>query len=281
MSDLQVRSWNQLGLPFSLHVRDAPAEVVDAAVGRIRIQLERVDRVFSTYRPDSDVIRMRAGTRIEDVDPDVALVLELAATAHRITGGLFDVRDGPELDPSGVVKGWAAGAAFADSGLSPFPGYLNAGGDLAVNGGPWRIGIEHPADPTGLLTVLAVTGGAVATSGSAHRGCHLWDPRTGEPVMKPWQATVVGPELVWADILATAAAVAGPHDLDRTAWPAGYEVMMCSDVGEVGMSSGFGRHQAADFALLASTKLRHPTTADLHMCDVQQDAASVTSPIGG
>ncbi|WP_353647448.1 FAD:protein FMN transferase [Nakamurella sp. A5-74] len=221
----------------------------------MRTLLERVDRVFSTYRPVSDVIRVRAGTPVEDVDPDVALVLQLAATAHRITGGLFDVREGAELDPSGVVKGWATGAAFADSGLGAFPGYLNAGGDLAVNGGPWRIGIEHPADPTGLLTVLAVTGGAVATSGSAHRGSHLWDPRTGQPVMNPWQATVVGPELVWADILATAAAVAGPETLDVTSWPADYEVLLCSSTGEVRTSRGFERWIAPDIGSLSSAEL--------------------------
>lgn len=261
MTDLQVRSWTQLGLPFSLHVRDAPADMVDAAVGRMRMMLERVDRVFSTYRPGSDVLRLREGVPIEDVDPDVALVLELASTAHRITGGLFDVRDGSELDPSGVVKGWAAGAAFADSGLAEFDGYLNAGGDLTLSGGPWRIGIEHPADPTGLLTVLAVTGGAIATSGSVHRGGHVWDPRTGMPVVNPWQATVVGPELAWADILATAAVVAGPHDLDHSTWPAGYEVMLCSGVGEVRTSSGFGRHIAADFGSLVTSALDAGSTA--------------------
>lgn len=253
MSGLQVRAWNQLGLPFSLHVRDTAAEVVDAAVERMRAMLEHADRVFSTYRPDSDVQRLRAGAAVADVDPDVAVVLDLAATAHRTTGGLFDVRSGADLDPSGVVKGWAASAAFAGSGLTDREAYLNAGGDLVVSGGSWRIGIEHPADPTGLLTVLTVTGGAVATSGTVHRGPHLWDPRTGAPARDPWQATVVGPELVWADVLATAAAVAGPDDLDVTGWPEGYEVLLCSPLGEVRMSRGFEGWIAADAGWLSTS----------------------------
>lgn len=256
MTALQVRSWNQLGLPFSVHVRDAPAVLVEEAVSRMQNVLERVDRVFSTYRPDSDVLRLRSGTPLEDLDPDFTLVLSLASAAHSLTDGLFDVRAGPELDPSGVVKGWAAGVAFAESGLIEFEGYLNAGGDLTLSGGPWRIGIEHPADPTGLLTVLTVTGGAVATSGSAHRGSHLWDPRTGEPATNSWQATVIGPELVWADMLATAAAVAGPQDIDRSAWPAGYEVLLCSTTGEVHTSQGFEQFTAADFGALIRTELK-------------------------
>lgn len=132
--------------------------------------------------------------------------------------------------------------------------YLNAGGDIAMRafdlGQPWRIGIEHPDDPAGLLTVLCRFGGAVATSGTAHRGQHLWDPRTGRPAVDVWQATVVGRSLMWADILATAAAVAGPSDLDWRHWPPGYQVLFAGPGGEVIASEGFDRLLAPDVPAL-------------------------------
>ncbi|HEX3261866.1 MAG TPA: FAD:protein FMN transferase [Pseudonocardia sp.] len=46
-------------------------------------------------------------------------------------------------------------------------------------GRPWRIGIEDPWDPTTLAAVVPLRTGAVATSGSAHRGAHIVDARTG------------------------------------------------------------------------------------------------------
>ena len=45
----------------------------------------------------------------------------------------------------------------------------------------WRIGIEDPHDPARVLAVVPVRNGAVATSGTAHRGAHLVDARTGRP----------------------------------------------------------------------------------------------------
>lgn len=243
MTELQVRAWHQLGLPFSLHVRDAPRQVVDRAVERIRAVLDQADRVFSTYRADSDTSRLRAGVASGLPHRDLASVLKLADLARRITGGIFDIRSGRELDPSGVVKGWAASRAFAVADLSRYDCYLNAGGDItlrtAATGVDWRIGVEHPADPSGLLTVLTLADGAIATSGKVHRGGHLWDPRTGGVALSQWQATVVGPSLVWADILATAAAVTGPDDLDRRRWPPGYQVLWVALDGTVRMSDGF------------------------------------------
>ena len=69
------------------------------------------------------------------------------------TGGAFDARARGALDPSALVKGWAAqrGADLLRAdGLTDF--CLNAGGDCAVRGGAlphdaWRIGIRHPRDP--------------------------------------------------------------------------------------------------------------------------------------
>ena len=89
------------------------------------------------------------------------------------------------LDPSGVVKGWAVDRAVAPLlALDDTDVCLSAGGDMVCHvadpdGEPWVIGIEHPLDPTRLVARVPVHRGAVATSGSAHRGAHVVDARTG------------------------------------------------------------------------------------------------------
>jgi thiamine biosynthesis lipoprotein len=82
-------------------------------------------------------------------------------------------------------------------------------------GAPWRIGIEHPADPGQLVAVVPVLTGAVATSGTAHRGQHLVDARTGRPPAGVASVTVIAGSLTDADIDATAAYAQGP---DAARW---------------------------------------------------------------
>ncbi|HET6814904.1 MAG TPA: FAD:protein FMN transferase, partial [Actinomycetota bacterium] len=60
---------------------------------------------------------------------------------------------------------------------------LSAGGDMVCrtldsDAPPWRIGIEDPHHTDRLVAVAPVHTGAVATSGTAHRGDHLVDART-------------------------------------------------------------------------------------------------------
>lgn len=253
---LTVRTRMLMGLPFSLHLRGAVApDTADAAANAVWEQLREADRVFSTYRPDSDISQLAGGAaRLQRLDPAVTEVLRIAEQARRITGGLFDISGGGGLDPSGVVKGWAAQRAADSIRLPGVDYYLNGGGDIALRAiapaAPWRIGIEHPEDPSGLLTVLCMSSGGVATSGRAHRGNHLWDPRSGKPATDAWQATVVGPSLMWADILATAAAVAGPDGLARRAWPTGYRVLLAGPGGRLAASDDFTELLAPDVPAL-------------------------------
>ena len=236
-----------MGLPFSLHLGNSARAPTPADMETMWRELERYDRIFSTYRPDSQISRyFRGDLELTDCDPSVADVLALADTAHLRTNGTFDINGPTGPDPSGVVKGWAAQTAFARTGIEH--GYLNAGGDITLTGPDrsWRIGVEHPADPTGLLTVVEIGTGAIATSGRAHRGDHLWDPHSGRPSHTRWQATVIGPELIWADILATAAAVAGPERFRTLDWPDGYQALLCDRQGVAFGTPGFDNYFAAD-----------------------------------
>lgn len=210
-----------MGMPVSLalrgrHTDDAVAG--DAWAGALAV-LREADRVFSTYRADSVVSAIRRGElAVADAPDDVAEVLAIAGRAERATDGAFsawrpDSGGAPALDPSAVVKGWAVERASA--ALRGLPGTdfcLSAGGDMicrAAHGPPWRVGIEHPHDASRLLAVVPVTDAAVATSGTAHRGAHLVDARTGRPPAGVAQVSVIAASLTWADVDATAAYALG------------------------------------------------------------------------
>ncbi|MBW8481223.1 FAD:protein FMN transferase [Actinomadura parmotrematis] len=243
---LARRAWVEqiMGLPVSVHVRGAdPARPdVELAVARVFADLCRADAVLSPYRDASDLSRWERGElALGDADPDLALVMELCDLARERTGGWFDAAGLPEprtgrrrYDPSGLVKGWAVQRAARHLAALDGAGWcLNAGGDVLVHAPegqpPWRVGIEDPARPDRVMAVVARRGGAVATSGGAHRGAHIIDPHTGRPAAAVRSVTVAGPDLLWADVRATAAAARGP---DALAGLAPYEALMITGAGE-------------------------------------------------
>jgi thiamine biosynthesis lipoprotein len=219
-----------MGLPVSLALRGRHA---DDAAGReawrtVMASLRDADRVFSTYRPDSVVSRLdrgEIGLDHPDVPPEVHEVLALAERAERASDGAFSARRRDaggrvRLDPSGVVKGWAVErAAAALRALDDTDFCVSAGGDVLGRAAdpdlPWRIGVEDPHDVRRILAVVPVRDGAVATSGTAHRGAHVVDARTGRPPVGNAAVTVVCGSLTWADVDATAAFAQGP---DAAAW---------------------------------------------------------------
>lgn len=213
-----------MGLPVSLHVRavepDRPE--IELAAGRVFAHLERVDRVLSTWRADSDLLRLQHGELDADqAHPWLAEVTDLCLEAEDRTDGLFRAwrsREGgrPTFDPTGLVKGWAVAAAAAHlETVADIAFSIGAGGDIVVGVGHgmldarpiWRIGIENARDRSQVADVVTLSRGAVATSGAAARGAHIVDPRTGQPLSRPGSTTVVGPDLLWADVWATAAFV--------------------------------------------------------------------------
>lgn len=204
-----------MGLPVSAHLRgqvDVPE--VEEAVAQVWSSLRRADELFSTWREDSELMRLRRGELDgADAHPWHEEVALLCAEAQRRTGGLFtpSYPGAGGYDPTGLVKGWAVEKAAAH--LANVPGIsfcLNAGGDLVAGAGrearltPWRVGIEDPARTGTIAASLDITNGGLATSGTAARGQHIADPRTGGAVERTGSVTVWGPSLLWADVWATA-----------------------------------------------------------------------------
>ncbi|CAL9624683.1 FAD:protein FMN transferase [Streptomyces sp. NPDC090994] len=212
-----------MGTVFSFDVRGGEPAAVRAALREAVAGLHRADEVFSTYRGDSQISRLARGELTTgECAPEVARVLELAAEAERVSEGWFSTSYEGRLDPTGIVKGWAVErAARRIAAAGPDGVSVNGGGDVQVlgvpgAGRPWRVGVSDPLRPGALAAVLSAAGArelAVATSGSAERGAHVVDPRTGRSAVTDLvSVTVVADSLTWADCWATAAFAMGSRE---------------------------------------------------------------------
>lgn len=225
-----VRTLAVMGTVITVDIRD-PGEWT-APIAAAFAWFQRVDEVFSTYRPDSEVSRLDRGEITEfECSAEVREVLGLCAEVERRSRGCFDIRAGGRLDPSGLVKGWSverAAAILLAADARNF--FIAAGGDVVTRGKPsagerWRVGIRHPQIADRVAEVLEVGDLAVATSGAYERGEHIVDPRTGRPASGLLSMTVTGPSLTYADAFATAAFVMGEMGAGWVAGIEGYEAL--------------------------------------------------------
>jgi thiamine biosynthesis lipoprotein len=230
----------------------AVAPQLHVALARVRALLQGYDALFSLWKPQSPMSRLRRGEIDRDSAPgEIGAVLDACAAARQLSAGWFDPWAMPGgLDPTGLVKGWAAARALDLLTAAGHPdAMVNAGGDIAVSGspdgaGPWRLGVQHPDRAGALLAVVELDGvlrAAIATSGTYERGAHLVDPRTGRRRARLASASVVGPDLAQADALATALAVAGPEGLAFVDAADGYEALALTVDGTVLATAGLAR----------------------------------------
>lgn len=233
-----------MGTVFSIHVNDDGDW--REPVGEVVRFLHWVDRTFSTYRPDSDVSRLgRREVRLPECDPAVAEVLALCAEATRRCDGYFTACLDGRLDPTGLVKGWAIARASALLSAAGARSHgVNGGGDMQLLGGlgdgnPWRVGVAHPLRPGFLATVVSRTDVAVATSGSAERGCHVLDPHTGRAPRGLASVTVTGASITWADAYATAAYAMGARAREWVTGLDGYDAFAVTEEGSSWATAGF------------------------------------------
>lgn len=223
MSDAGVHRFRAMGCDVAVAGGD-PAIVADV--------LERWERTFSLFRPDSELSRVNdSAARVLLVSKLFAQTLEVALDVAAETDGLVDPTlcgrcgevvlfgqvlsrpPGLTLDLNGVVKALAVEDAVA---TLDEPGFVSVGGDLAVRG---AVDVALPA--SGAIRVAA---GGLATSGTASRGAHLVDPRTGAAAESRWeQVTASGRTCLAADVAAKAGFLLGgdgPEWLDARGIPA-------------------------------------------------------------
>jgi thiamine biosynthesis lipoprotein len=128
------------------------------------------------------------------------------------------------IDLGGIAKGYIIDAAvqwLQDAGIQS--GLVECGGDLRVFGHHpnkpyWKIGIQNPRDERGsLIGLISLNDLSVATSGDYERFFikdgiryhHILNPESGFPARGAISVTVIAPDAMTADALATAVFVMG------------------------------------------------------------------------
>lgn len=248
-----------MGMAVSIDIRDSDHS--PEVVGQVVDWLHHVDQTFSPYMIDSPISRLGLGeATLNDVSEEVRDVLRLCEFYRTETDGVFDpfsvpAPNGSNLDPSGLVKGWAiekSANILEDNGCRNF--CVNAGGDIVLRGRtndttPWQVGIRHPSEPGALATVIETSGPiAIATSATYERGAHIIDTRTGEPTIAVASSTVIGPDLIAADVYATTVFLMG---LDGLAWIEdrdGYDAYLITHDGDTFWTPGFNTYKTQNLA---------------------------------
>ena len=133
--------------------------------------------------------------------------------------------EGMGITLDGIAKGYIidiASIALSRHGIAHY--MINAGGDIAVKGEQsegiaWTIGIQSPYHTERVIQSVALKQGAIATSGGYERYnkdhsqyTHLINPYTGKSPHRVRSVSVIAPQAVLADALATALSVMQPRD---------------------------------------------------------------------
>ena len=237
-----------MGMPITLEI--VGKAVTDRPFGAVRDYFTTVDETFSTYKPTSEISRINRGQlAVDDWSPEVTMVLELCEATRQATHGYFDIRRDGAIDPSGLVKGWAikhAAELLRQKGAQNF--CLEVGGDIQVagrnaKGERWRIGLRNPFNRDEIVKTVTVESEGVATSGTAERGAHIYNPHSlAKLVSEVVSLTVIGPDIYEADRFATAAFAMGRAGIDFIERLDGFEGYIIDDRRLATLTSGFDRY---------------------------------------
>jgi FAD:protein FMN transferase len=236
-----------MGMPITVEILDASAKEAD--IERVFASFRSIDETFSTYKEESEISKINRGELAEEAYSDaVKTILALSEQTRQETQGYFDIEHDGLIDPSGIVKGWAISQAaqmLKEAGFVNY--YVDAGGDIQVagtkNSSPWRVGIRNPFNRNEYVKVLAITHTGVATSGTAIRGQHIYNPHQPQrAIQEVVSLTVIGPNIYEADRFATAAFAMGKRGIYFIEQLAGFEGYMIDPSARATYTSGFERY---------------------------------------
>jgi thiamine biosynthesis lipoprotein len=212
-----LHAFNREGFPVT------DAEVVELMGTALRVSADSGGAFDVTVFPLVELWGFHGGSpRVPDPAEISQRLLQVGWRKLEISDNTLVKRSrSAAVDLGGIAKGYVVGAAaklLQNAGVTA--GLIDAGGDIFVLGRPtdrsWRVGIRHPRGG-GVLGVARVANLAVFTSGDYERVFeqegiryhHVLDPRTGYPARGLASVTVVCPDPVLADALATAVLVMG------------------------------------------------------------------------
>lgn len=246
-------SFETMGTVVSLELPGADAAA--SAIAAVERLFADADARFSLYRPGSELSLVASGAiALTEASSDLRAAYADALEWSLATGGAFTPhRPDGVTDLNGIVKARAiaaAGAELAAAGLTDWS--INAGGDALTSGAPsalepWSVGVVDPANRAAVLCAvhLASNRRAIATSGSAERGDHIWLAGSIEPA-EFVQVTVIADTIVAADVLATSIVAGGREVLSEVTarWDA--DVLTVDREGAMLATPGFRAALAVD-----------------------------------
>ena len=214
---MAVHSFETMGTMVS--IRTTGADVSSTLLADITQSFASLNEKFSLYLDGSEISQIARGERAL-TDSSEEMREEYARALHwreKTDGAFTPHRPDGVIDLSGTIKAVAIDAAtqlLHGAGVKNFS--VNVGGDLTTSGNQnaeipgWITGIVDPAHSESLLAVVRLTPEfpAMATSGTAERGEHIW--RRPETTKDFVQATVIAHDIITADVLATAI-ISGGH----------------------------------------------------------------------
>lgn len=198
-------------------------------IGSLRSQMEDLcewfDQNYSTYRPDSNLRTLRdSGAERSSWPKHFQQLAHEGTKWESVTAGYFTMTSpSHQWDPTGLVKAKAIESLailLHAQGVTEFS--VNIGGDIRLSdqlasSDLSRVAINRPVSvatgesaPLMVLDLAQSPHRAVATSGSAERGEHIWTSS-----YEITQATVVANDIESADVWATALVAGGNDALQR------------------------------------------------------------------
>lgn len=249
-----------MGTTFIFQIADSDDDAKTADTVEVACTiLDDADHMFSLYKPESEVSLLNSGElswgEASTTQIDVKQQVDKWMS---ITEGYFNpVSPEGVYDPSGLVKTWAtknAAIYLEANGYRDFT--INAGGDIYI--GPnvstfplTRVGLSNlkpiSSKDAAVNMVLDLEGTdfrAVATSGSAERGEHIWAGKSSEAPKEFVQATVAALDILTADIWATALIAGGLealHLFESKVDPLIAVAMVTTANGKIISTAGFSK----------------------------------------
>ncbi len=210
-----------IGTSMDLVLWTTNSRVAELACQTVMGEIDRLASILNTRDPRSEISRMEV-TVGRNPSRDLRQVLDTYNYWQRRTDGIFAIRPEGEHAPRNVD---ALGKAYiidraASVVRATWPPIrallLNIGGDIVTWGRCCDVAIVDPNacyDNAAPLATIALQNAAVATSGTYARGEHLVNARTRQRVRSAMAATVVAPDPVTANALATTLCLTDADDV--------------------------------------------------------------------
>ena len=157
------------------------------------------------------------------------------------------IKKGMKIDLGGIAKGYAIDRSvevMRKYGMKDF--FVNAGGDIFASGAKndeqkWTIGIKNPRDEKKIIAHFEVSDFAVGTSGDYERFViidgkryhHIFNTKTGYPVMISQSGTALAPTAEEAVVLSKVVFITGAEEYLKTKNDSGILGVIVTEEGKI------------------------------------------------